>query len=71
MHAAKAQLVASAVVMDLNDLFVLPLTETCLDREKINEVYSKINAQASDNIIWKPGELEYESQMRRLDLLVS
>ena len=71
MHAATVQLVSTAIVNNVDDLITLPLTETCMDREKIGEVYSKINAQASDNILWKAGELEYESQMRRLDLLVS
>lgn len=69
MHSSKVQLVSTAIVNNVDDLFVLPLTDTSMDREKINEVYSKINAQATDNILWRAGELEYESQMRRLDLL--
>ena len=71
MQASTVQLVATAIANSVDDLITLPLTETCMDREKIGEIYAHINAQASDNILWKVGELEYESQMRRLDTLVS
>jgi len=69
MHAAKTQLIASAIVNSVDDLIVLPLTETCLDREKIHSIYSQINANSTDNIIWNCGELEYEADMRRLDMM--
>jgi len=69
MLGARSQMVAMAMTSVTDDVLVMPLTETCLDKEKIGHVYARMNAMPSDNIIWKMGEIEYEAEMRRLDLL--
>lgn len=66
VEAAATQIVASATINDVKDLILLPMTDI-VNRDKVNQCYSRMNAQASDNILWKPGELEFEAEMRRLD----
>lgn len=67
--ATKTQVIASAVGNDLQNLIVLPLNEMNLDREKLSHCYTKMNAKANDNILWKLGELEFEAEMRKLDCM--
>ena len=70
VQSAKSQLVASAIASDLQDLIVLPIPENFgADKEKFFDCYNKMNAKASDNIVWKIGELDYEAEMRKLDLM--
>lgn len=64
---AGTQLVAQAAVQSIDDLILLPLTEAHLDKDKLQQCLLKMNAKPKDNILWKIGELEFESEMRRLD----